>query len=181
MRAMLTCRDTQGRLRGLSPGVGSGWELALPRGAPGVPQVGQSSQPSPCTPSKGCSPARPTEGFFCPPKRCVTCKETPRGSELWPGCFHPPKCKPEAIPGSGVSLLHRLLEQPLHWKSAMAKGAATGTWQWIWFWVAAPHPSSSPATKKRPQAAASSSHLHPSAPTSWQSRPRALEQLPLTS
>lgn len=35
--------------------------------------------------------------------------------------------------------------------------------------------------KQWPQGAASSSHLHPSAPTPRQSWPRALEQLPLTS
>lgn len=46
----------------------------LPRGAPGW---GRAPSPAPLgshTPTQGCSPAQPTAAFFCPPKRCVTCK-----------------------------------------------------------------------------------------------------------
>lgn len=105
MRAMLTCRDTQGRLRGLSPGAGSGSELAepppLPRGAPGW---GRAPSPAPLgsrTPTQGCSPARPTAAFFCPPKRCVTCK----GNRVGLSC------------GSAVSVLtpHRTQTRGHHW------------------------------------------------------------------
>lgn len=110
MRAMLTCRDTQGRLRGLSPGAGSGSELAEPPHCPGEPLGGAELQAqlprAPAHPPRAAHLHGPQRRFSVHPKDVRPAKETQSGSELWPSCqcpYPPPNANPR--PSLGQELL----------------------------------------------------------------------------
>lgn len=177
MRAMLTCRDTQGRLRGLSPGAGSGSELAEPLRCPGEPLGGAELQAqlprAPAHPPRAAHLHGPQRRFSVHPKDVRPAKETQSGSELWPSCQCPYPhgmqtrghhwcrscCSPlqfaRAASALGIShsrgCSHRHLSMDL-----VLECCSTSLEQLH-------------CCKKWPQAAASSSHFHPCIPTSWQS------------
>lgn len=119
MRAMLTCRDTHGGLQGSlqvmgappAPGGGTGgaeppaqplWAPAHPAGAAHLhgPQRGFPVHP------KDVGPAKKPRGDLSSAVRVFT--------------------SPNANLRSCCSLLLSLLKQPLHWNSAIPKGAAEG-------------------------------------------------------
>lgn len=122
-----------------------------------------------CTPTKGCSPAQPTEGFFCPPRRCVTCEENPEGVSAGAqllGSFPPPL---NAIPRP--RLVQELLFPPAHFAQA-APALQINHSQGLPMDLILGCCSTSlkkPHHQGVASGSSSSSHLHPFAPTSRQS------------